>query len=97
MVSDSPAQETEYGQPTGLKEAEEKDRDCEKTEKELDDREEMEEEQAAEEAQTSEALVQEQQSSEPCPAEQTEGDFQREEEQEEMPRCTKEDIKGCEL
>lgn len=99
LVLDSPEEEAEYGQLTSLKEAEEKDRDCEKTEKEVakndpDDREDPEEEQAAEQAQT---LEQEQQPLEPCPAEQTEGDFEKEEEQEEMPRRTKEEMKGCEL
>lgn len=67
-----------------------RDRDCEKDDP--DNREDLEEQ--ATEAQ---ALTSERQPSEPCPAEQTEGDFQREENQEEMPRPTKEEIKGCEL
>ncbi|KAM7412739.1 hypothetical protein PAMA_020221 [Pampus argenteus] len=89
-VFNSPAE----GQPASLKEAEEKDMDCEKTEEEVAKNEAG---QAAERAQTGEDVEQEQQLLETCPAEQTDGDFQREEEQEETPRRTKEEVRGCEL
>ncbi|XP_068570388.1 capZ-interacting protein isoform X2 [Cebidichthys violaceus] len=76
----------EYGQPASLKEAEEKDGDCEKTEdgvaeSDPDDRGDPGLEQ---EAQNLEALEEEQQPSEPCPAEQIEGHVKTKEE-EEMP------------
>ncbi|KAM9853715.1 capZ-interacting protein isoform 2-T2 [Aulostomus maculatus] len=82
-------EEAEYNQPVSLKEAEEEEkkevRDSEKTEKETDPSEcgDPEEKQATEQVQTSEAL--EKEPSEPCPVQQTEGLFQTEEEQEEIP------------
>ncbi|XP_049928524.1 LOW QUALITY PROTEIN: capZ-interacting protein [Epinephelus moara] len=74
----------EYGQSASLKEADERDRDCENTEDEVaksdpDDRGDPEEEQDAEQAQNLEALEEEQQPSESCPAKETE-------EEEEMPQ-----------
>ncbi|XP_075956941.1 capZ-interacting protein [Anarhichas minor] len=79
----------EYGQPASLKEAEEKDGDCEKTEdgvaeSDPDDRGDPGSEQEAEQAQNLEALEEEQQPSEPCPAEQIEGHVKTKEE-EDMP------------
>lgn len=89
QVFDSPAEEAECGQPASLKEAEEKDRDCEKTEGEVakgdpDNRRDPEEEQEAEQAQSLETLEEEQQPSEPRPAEQIDGDVKSEEGQEEI-------------
>lgn len=68
----------EYGQSASLKEADERDRDCENTEDEVaksdpDNRGDPEEEQEAEQA-----LEEEQQPSESCPAKETE--------EEEMPQ-----------
>ncbi|XP_059187944.1 capZ-interacting protein [Centropristis striata] len=67
----------EYGQPASVKEAEENDRDCEKSEDEVtksnpDDRRDLEEEQEAEQAQNMEDLEDEEKMSELCPAEQIE-------------------------
>ncbi|XP_038548777.1 capZ-interacting protein isoform X1 [Micropterus salmoides] len=93
QVFDSPAEEAEYGQPASLKEAEEKDRDCEKTEDEVarsdpDDRQHLEEkeEEEAEQAQSSKIFEEEQQLSEPCPVQQIEGDVSTDIGQEEMPQ-----------
>ncbi|KAM9359389.1 capZ-interacting protein isoform 2-T2 [Symphorus nematophorus] len=82
QVFNSPTEEAEHGQPASLREAEEKDRDCEKTEDEVakSDRRDLEEEQEAEQAQSLEAL--EEEPSELCPAKQIEGDAETEEEQE---------------
>nr|XP_046245654.1 LOW QUALITY PROTEIN: capZ-interacting protein [Scatophagus argus] len=86
QVFDSSPEEAEYGQAVGLKEAEEKDGDCEKTEDELaksdpETRGDPEEEQEAEQARSLETLEEEQQS---CSAEQIEGDVKTDEGQEEM-------------
>ncbi|XP_045930200.1 capZ-interacting protein isoform X2 [Micropterus dolomieu] len=93
QVFDSPAEEAEYGQPASLKEAEEKDRDCEQTEDEVarsdpDDRQHLEEkeEEEAEQAQSSKIFEEEQQLSEPCPVQQIEGDVSTDIGQEEMPQ-----------
>nr|XP_020470408.1 capZ-interacting protein-like isoform X2 [Monopterus albus] len=87
QVFDYPAVEAKYSQ---LKEAEDKYRDCEKTEDEVakndpERRRAGEEEQASEHAQSSEALEEVQHLSEPYPAEQIGGD-ETEEGQEEMPQ-----------
>lgn len=73
QVFDSPAEEAEPGQPASLEEAEDKDRDCEKTEDEVaksdpDNGRITLEEQEAEQAQSLETLKEEQQPSDPCPA-----------------------------
>lgn len=86
---DNPAEEDEYGKLGSLKEAEDKDTDCEKTEDKLarsdpDDKGDPETEQTSEQAQSLEGLEEEQQPSEPCPAEQIESDVKTEEGQEEM-------------
>ncbi|XP_044059136.1 capZ-interacting protein isoform X2 [Siniperca chuatsi] len=91
QVFDSPAEEAEYGQLASLKEAEEKDRDCEKTEDEVAksdpyNKGEPEEEQGAEQAQSSKTFEEEQQPSEPCPAKQIECDVKTDRRQEEMPQ-----------
>ncbi|KAM6932843.1 capZ-interacting protein isoform 2-T2 [Lycodopsis pacificus] len=75
----------EYGQPASLKEAEEKDGDCEITEdgvaeSDPDDGGDPGPEQEAERAQNLEALEEERQPSEPCPAEQIEGHVKTKEE-----------------
>lgn len=85
--------EAEHEQPISLNEAGDEDRDCGKTEKELVeidpvDKENPEERQAADPAQTPDSLGEEDEPSEPCPAQQTEGDFQTEEEKEELQRGT---------
>ncbi|XP_076590370.1 capZ-interacting protein isoform X2 [Chaetodon auriga] len=89
QVFDSPAEEAECGQPAGVKEAEEKNRDCEKTEdgvakSDPDSRRDPEEEQEAEQAQGLDTLEEERQPSEPCLAKQIQGNIKTEEEQEEM-------------
>ncbi|XP_031153370.1 capZ-interacting protein isoform X3 [Sander lucioperca] len=70
----------DYGQLENLKEAEEKDRDCEKPEDEVasdpDDSGDSEKEQEAQQAQNFEALEEEQQPSEPCTAQQMEGNVE---------------------
>lgn len=81
----------EYGHPEGLEEAEEKDRDCEKTEDEAakndpDERDDTAVEEEAEQAQNSEGLEEQQQPSEPCPAMQIEGSVETNG-KEEMPNC----------
>ncbi len=91
QVFDSPAEEAEFGQPPSLKEAEEEDRDCEKTadgvaKSDPDNRGDAEEEQEAEQAQISVNLEEEQQPSGPCPAKQIEGNVKTEKGQEEMPQ-----------
>lgn len=84
----SPAEEDQYKQLGGLKEAEEKE-DCEKAEDKEgksdpdDETDPEEEEQTSEQAQSSDALETEQ-PPEICPVEQIEGDVKAEEEQEEM-------------
>lgn len=91
QVFASPEEEAEHRQ---RKEAEEKDRDCDKTEDEVaksdkDDRgdpeEEQQRQQKAEQAQNLETLEEEQQPSEACPAMQIEGS-KTEEAQEETPQ-----------
>lgn len=89
QVFDSPAEEAECGQPSSVKEAGEKARDCEKIEDEVaksdpDNRRDPEEEQEAEKAQSMETLEEEQQPAEAHPATQMEGDEKAEEGQEEM-------------
>ncbi|XP_040903036.1 capZ-interacting protein isoform X2 [Toxotes jaculatrix] len=91
QVFDSPAEEAECGQLGSLKEAEDKDADCDKTEDQVaksdpDNKGDPEEEQEAECAQSSEALEDEPQLSEPCPAEQIEGNVKTEEGHEERPQ-----------
>lgn len=89
QVFDSPAEDAECGQPVSLKEAEEKDRDCEKTEdgvakSDPDSRRDPEEGQEAEQAQSLDTLEEEQQPSEPCTAKQIQANIKTEEGQQEM-------------
>ncbi|XP_078101903.1 capZ-interacting protein isoform X4 [Sander vitreus] len=76
----------DYGQLENLKEAEEKDRDCEKPEDEVasdpDDGGDSEKEQEAQQAQNFEALEEEQQPSEPCTARHMEGNVETKGEEE---------------
>ncbi|XP_026154769.1 capZ-interacting protein isoform X2 [Mastacembelus armatus] len=88
-IFDSPAEEVKYSQLCSLEEAEDKDRDCEKTEDELiisaqDKMGDPEEEQA--QTQSTEALEEEQQNSESCPVEQTGSNVKTEEDLGEMPQ-----------
>ncbi|XP_070762481.1 capZ-interacting protein [Enoplosus armatus] len=91
QVFNNPAEEDENGQPASLKEAEEKDGDCDKIEDEVAksdtvDRGDLEEERRAEQAQRLKTFVEEQQPSEPCSARQLEGDVTTDRGQEEMPQ-----------
>lgn len=96
QVFDSPAEEDEYRELGSLKEGEDKDRGCEKTEDKVaerdpDDKGDPQEEQTPERAQDLEALEEEQQPLELL-TEQAEGDVKAEEGQEETAQGENEEV-----